>query len=419
MIAIRAYRERDLGHVVTLWERQGLVPAGLDGLTVDEAIDLIATPDAEVHVALRHGELVGVGIGVVVGPVGTIYRVSGDDEEATDRLFDELEARLAERGARKLIARAQDGEPLQSRLLDRGFKPAEGARLYEREVRGTTAGPRAVSGLGGEMVPPGLWEQLEGMEDAKQLIERRVILPLEEPALAARHGVSTPRAIVLFGPPGTGKTTFVKGVASRLGWPFVPIEPAELREDGDESALLARTFDRLLELPSAVAFVDEVEEIAAARDAERKVAPAVTNEFLRQIPRLRESPHHLLVCATNFVGQLDPAFLRPGRFDHILPVGPPDQEARAAIWRRYAGEITDESIDVDALVAASEMFTAADIAFAASKAAQRAFEREYAGEAAGRAATEDFLAAIEETPPTLTAEMIEAFERDVAQFGRT
>lgn len=224
---------------------------------------------------------------------------------------------------------------------------------------------------------------------------------------------------MLFGPPGTGKTTFVKGVASRLRWPFVPIEPAQLREDGDESALLARTFDRLLELPSAVAFVDEVEELAAARDADRKVAPAVTTEFLRQIPRLRGSPHHLLVCATNAVSQLDPAFLRPGRLDHILPVGPPDEEARASIWRRYAGEITDQPIDVDALVAASDKFTSADIEFAATKAAQRAFEREYAGAGSGRATTEDFLAAIDETPPTLTQEMIDAFERDVTRFGRT
>lgn len=417
MIAVRPYRERALGQVVSLWERLGLVPTGLDGLTVDEAIDLIATEGTEVHVALRHGELVGVGIGGVTGPVGTIYRISGQ-QDAAERLFAELEARLAERGARKVIARAVADQAWHQRLVEHGFAPADGVRLYEREVPGTTAGPRAVSGLGGQMVPPGLWDQLEGMEEAKRLIERRVILPLEEPALAARHGVSTPRAIVLFGPPGTGKTTFVKGVASRLGWPFVPIEPAELREDGDESALLARTFDRLLELPSAVAFVDEVEELAAARDADRKVAPVVTTEFLRQIPRLRGSPHHLLVCATNAVGQLDPAFLRPGRFDHILPVGPPEK-ARASIWCRYASEITDQPIDVGALVAATDKFTSADIELAATKTAQRAFEREYAGADAGRATTEDFLSAIDETPPTLTQGMIDAFERDVAKFGRT
>ena len=70
--------------------------------------------------------------------------------------------------------------------------------------------------LGGRMLPRGLWETLAGMEREKQLIERRVVLPLVDPDLAEEYGVIPPRAIVLFGPPGTGKTTFAKAVASRL-----------------------------------------------------------------------------------------------------------------------------------------------------------------------------------------------------------
>ena len=420
MSAVRPFRHRDLGLVVGLWGDHGPAGTSGDGLTVDEAIDLITTSGVQVLVAERHGQLVGVAIGAVTGPLGVIHRVSGD-EQATDRLLEELEVVLAELGARKLIARAHAAQPLSDRLLRRGFRPAEDVTVCEREVPATTAGPRAVSELGGQLVSPGLWQQLEGMEQAKRLIERRVILPLEEPALAARHGVSPPRAIVLFGPPGTGKTTFAKGVASRLGWPFIPIEPAQLSEEGvdQESHRLARTFDRLLELPSAVAFVDEVEEIASTREEERKVTPRVTTEFLRQVPRLRHASHHVLVCATNVISRLDAAFLRPGRFDHVLPVGPPDDEARAAIWRRYVSEITGTDVDVDALVAASTRFTAADIEFAAGKAAQMAFEREYSGNVTGRATTEDFLVGIEQTPPTLTPEMVEVFERDVERFART
>jgi SpoVK/Ycf46/Vps4 family AAA+-type ATPase len=105
-------------------------------------------------------------------------------------------------------------------------------------------------------------------------------------------------------------------------------------------------------------------------------------------------PHHLLVCATNWVARLDSAFLRPGRFDYVLPVGPPTADARRPIWRRYAEEITDEEIDLEALVRASELFTPADIEFAARKAAPRAFEREHFQGSRRRAQTEDFLAAI-------------------------
>jgi transitional endoplasmic reticulum ATPase len=133
---------------------------------------------------------------------------------------------------------------------------------------------------------------------------------------------------------------------------------------------------------------------------------------------MRERVEHLLVCATNWVGTLDPAFLRPGRFDYVLPVGPPDREARAAIWRRYVEEITDEEVDVPLLVEASDLYTPADIEFAARHAAQRAFEREHFEEIQGRATTDDFLAAIRATRPTLSTEIVGGFRRDTERFAR-
>jgi SpoVK/Ycf46/Vps4 family AAA+-type ATPase len=258
------------------------------------------------------------------------------------------------------------------------------------------------------------------MDEAKQVIERRVVLPLAHPELASRHAVDFPTAVMLFGPPGTGKTTFAKGLASKLEWAFVEIQPGELAVEGQDrqAQRLAQIFDRVVTLPAAVVFVDEVEDIASVRHSDRKVGPSVTNEFLKQIPRLRESANHLLICATNDVARLDPAILRPGRFGYVLPVGPPDEDARRAIWQRFLRDITDEDVDLDALVAASHRFTPADIEFAARKAAHTAFEREHFDNVSHRATTEDFLAAIHAARPTVTEEMLERFREDAERYAR-
>src|SRR5450759_4603401 len=422
--AIRDYRPEDLPRVLDLWQRSGLLPVGADGLTLDQALDLMGSAPSVTLVAELEGEVVGVAIGMAASVVGWIYRVTIarelGDAQVADQLLERLEGALAERGARKQSTVVATGDPIVEQLERRGYRLVERLRYLERQIPTTVPVRAALIEVGGRMIDPGLWGELKGLEHWKEIIERRVILPLAERDLAARHAVSPPRAIVLFGPPGTGKTTFAKGIASRLAWPFVEIQPAELAGEGAEreAGLLAEAFDRVRELSSAVVFVDEVEDLASARHEQRRASPSVTNEFLKQIPRIREAPEHLLVCATNWVRRLDHAFLRPGRFDYVLPVGPPDREAREAIWRRYVGEITDEPVGLDRLVEASELFTPADIEFAARKAAQRAFEREHFDQVRGRAVTADFLTAIAETRPSLSTEVIESFQEDTQSFAR-
>ena len=145
---------------------------------------------------------------------------------------------------------------------------------------------------------------------------------------------------------------------------------------------------------------------------------AVTNELLKLIPALRATPNRLLVCATNSIRALDPAFVRPGRFDYILPVGPPDRAARREIWRHYVSAITDSPVDLDVLAERTELFTPADIEYAAHKAAQRAFERSHATDVDAPAQTADFLEAIASVRPSLTPDITKSFEDDIVAFAR-
>jgi AAA+ superfamily predicted ATPase len=423
--SIRLYQPQDLGEVLQLWQRTGALPVGSDGLTVDQAVDLLGADTTVALVAEDDRGLLGMTLASAAGVVGWIFRTTSTEEgsnrlDVIGSLLDEAAARLSQKGVRKVYAVIGDDADVRAALTRDGYSTGTNTVIYDRELSGGVVEPSRLRELGARRIDPGLWQQLKGIDEAKEIIERRVILPLANPEQAARHAVASPRAVVLFGPPGTGKTTFAKGIASRLEWPFVEIHPPELAGEGQErqAKLLAAAFDLILELPSAVVFVDEVEDIASVRTEDRKVTPSIANEFLKQIPRLRDVPHHLLVCATNWVGRLDSAFLRPGRFDYVLPVGPPDAEARHAVWQRYADEIADGPLDLERIVDSSDLFTPADIEFAARKAAQRAFEREVLGGTAQRATTDDFLWAIERTRPTLSKEIVENFEQETRDFGR-
>ncbi|MEV4603770.1 GNAT family N-acetyltransferase [Amycolatopsis sp. NPDC049253] len=420
---LRDFHDDDLDRVIQLWDQDRQADDSPPVFPISEVIDATRTGELVV-VAAVGDDVVGMAVAQARGErawiVGVALARLWRNRGIGSSLVGELERRLRAQGIRRISALLPPGATGAAALENSGYLARTGLVFYEKVEHLGASDAGLLAELGGRVLPRGLWTDLAGMEQEKESIERRIVLPLAEPTVADRHGVTPPKAVILFGPPGTGKTSFAKAVASRLEWPFVELFPSRLASVGAGGLAnsLRDVFADLAGLESVVLFIDEVEEIAGVRSG-LAVDPGhgVTNELLKLIPGFRDHDNRLLICATNSVRSLDPAFLRPGRFDYVIPVGPPDPAARAAIWRRYLGP-TAESVELRRLVVASEMFTPADIEFAARKGAQAAFEREVVHGHDAPANTEDYLAAIADTRPTLTEPAITEFREDIEQYVR-
>jgi transitional endoplasmic reticulum ATPase len=275
--------------------------------------------------------------------------------------------------------------------------------------------------MGAQTISREMWDTISDSQPPKQLVQRRIVLPLTEESLSRKHGVVPPKAIIFFGPPGTGKTHFAKAIAGILSWWYIEIVPSMLMADGVEriGANLRDVMEKARKLDEAVLFIDEFEEIASSRDMGDRIDKSITNEFLKQIPVLKSQGNKiLLMCATNYIRQLDAAMLRPGRFDCIIPVGGLDKEGRTTILQYYLSKLNTGQIDLDRIVELTSSFTPADIEYLFQQVAQFAFEQELASKQDYKVTTETFVQILPKVRPSLTDDVIAEFEKDSITYSR-
>jgi len=275
--------------------------------------------------------------------------------------------------------------------------------------------------MGAQIISSEKWNTISDSQPPKQLVQRKIILPLTEEGLSRKHGVVPPKAIIFFGPPGTGKTHFAKAIAGALSWRYIEIVPSMLMVSGVEKigANLRELMEKARDLEEVVLFIDEFEEIAGSRDVGNRIDKSITNEFLKQIQLLKDQRNKiLLVCATNYIRQLDAAMLRPGRFDCIIPVGGLDREGRKTILDYYLAKLNTGNVDMERIVEMTSGFTPADIQYLFQQVAHFAFEQELASREDFQVTAETFAFILPKVPPSLSKGVLDEFAKDSVSFSR-
>eukprot|EP00191_Tetraselmis_sp_GSL018_P020109 CAMPEP_0177586150 /NCGR_PEP_ID=MMETSP0419_2-20121207/4910_1 /TAXON_ID=582737 /ORGANISM="Tetraselmis sp., Strain GSL018" /LENGTH=801 /DNA_ID=CAMNT_0019076005 /DNA_START=150 /DNA_END=2556 /DNA_ORIENTATION=- len=233
------------------------------------------------------------------------------------------------------------------------------------------------------------WDDIGGLEDVKRRLRQAVEWPLQHAEAFARLGISAPRGVLLHGPPGCCKTTLARAAAASSGATLIPLSGAQLYSMyvGEGESLLRDTFRRARQAAPSIVFLDEIDAVAGKRsDATAgasdgsSVGLRLLSALLTEMDGLELARGVLVLGATNRPAALDAALCRPGRFDAVLYVPPPDEEGRLQTLRIHSrGMPLHGDVDLAALAQLCERFTGAELAAVCREAALAALREESTG----------------------------------------
>ncbi len=263
-------------------------------------------------------------------------------------------------------------------------------------------------------IPNVRWEDVGGLAEAKALLRERVEMPLRNPEAFSRLGIRPPKGILLYGPPGTGKTLAAKAVATEASANFITAKGSALLSKwyGESEKKIAELFQRARQVTPAILFFDELDSLAPVRGGspgEPQATERVVNQLLAEMDGMEELRGVVVLGATNRPDMIDPALLRPGRFDELVYVPMPDRSARLEIFKAHTRKMSlDRGVDLAKLAEVTERFTGADIAGACTRAGFHALRE---NPQAREVTMEHFLRAVKETSPSVTPETEADYEK--------
>ena len=264
-------------------------------------------------------------------------------------------------------------------------------------------------------------EDVIGLNAAKTAILDAVKGPLQHPEMLKKYNVNAIKGILLFGPPGNGKTMLMRAVMGSLeGVTMLQVSGSDLEQDDEKTALsaLKEAFDRAAENAPSILFIDEIDGIAPNRKNASEEGIKLTEEFLVELDGIIETPGVVLVCATNRPSALDPAMLRPGRLDKIIYVHPPDEADRAGLLRKYLENSPTGDIDYKALAEECDGFTGADISNICREAKTRALDRSIASGKDEIITIDDIRSVMSTVKPSAPEKLVKSYEAFLEKYGQ-
>ncbi len=268
-------------------------------------------------------------------------------------------------------------------------------------------------------LPKTSWDDVGGLDEAKQDIRESIEWPLTDPERFVRMGIEPPKGVLLYGPPGTGKTLMAKAVANETNANFISVRGPQLLSKwvGESEKAIRQTFRKARQVAPTVVFFDELDALAPSRgqDVGSNVSERVVNQLLTELDGLEEMQDVIVVGATNRPDMIDPALIRSGRFDRLVMIGEPDIEGRKEILRIHTQDMPlSADVSLRELAEMTEGFVGSDIESIAREAAMVSLREDPEADVVDMS---HFRVAMESVRPTITTDILEYYDRIKEEFA--
>jgi len=308
----------------------------------------------------------------------------------------------------------QEKEPLSEEILEKLKVTSDDFKESLKIVR-----PSALREVLIE-TPDIKWNDIGGLEKQKQELKESTEWPLKHPHAFKRLGIKPPRGILMYGPPGTGKTLLAKAVASEAEANFINVKSSDIISMwvGQSEKGITKIFEKARQVAPCIIFFDEIDSIAPRRGFEvgAKVTERVVNTLLSEIDGLEELNDVVIIAATNRPDMLDPALLRPGRFDRILLLTPPEKEARLEILKIHTKDMPlAKDINLEKIAEKTEGYVGADIDAVCREAALLALREDINAKEVNKKFFEESLKKVK---PSVSKEVMESYKEIEEDYFR-